>query len=244
MRHVLLHRLLATALLVVSVAPSAQAANFIQVDGATMTFFYDADFWGAGGASVSGNTIAIDVPDYFDLSVDLQTGHRLLRQIDASALSVFAVAKPGYVIPGAVTGRLITEYTLAAANTLFLSTLSGNLTGGSYANGAFEGLTDAGMYFAETRLRSNGTIASGAASAWAYSYAEPPIGSYAALGISTNLNVFLDQGNFGSSRAAPSTISYQFGVSITPVPEPASYAMLAVGLALAGFAARRRKEAP
>lgn len=229
---------LLTAVLTACMAPSAQAVNFVQLDGEFMTFFYDADFWRGNGASVSGNTITIDVSEQFDLRAEVPRGERLMQQSDISWTSVFAVAKPGYLLPITVTAQANIDYTLAAAGTYIRARMSGNTLGGYYGSNGFTIVGSGGDYNAGTTLTSSGTAATGIA--W-ISETSPALNyAYSTVGVSTDLNLEVNQLNAGSVRGAFNSVSYQFGVLAAPVPEPSTYAMLLAGAALIGFAARRR----
>jgi hypothetical protein len=132
-----------SCLVVISAAslPSVQAANLVQIDGEHATFFYDADFWGLGAASVLGDAISLQVRPDFAVSATVRPGTTTASQIqqafDFASPGVVAVAKSGYSLKTLVGSGLSGNYTVAAGGSQVDVTLSGSLLLGSMNNGVF-----------------------------------------------------------------------------------------------------------
>lgn len=240
MTKMLPRRLMLAALLAAGAASSAQAGNFVEIDAADVKFYYDADFWGAGSASVIGNSISFAISEDYDVSARSRsasgTGNGSF--FDFTQLSVFAVAKTGYALNSVVTGSVQTDYTLAAGGGYSSTSFSGDIAGGTYSGGAFFGTVAEGGYSVTPDRSSTGSNSSGSYSS------NISVGDgttqYAALGVSTGLEAKAFQLGVGSVRTTVTDVNYNFAVSA--VPEPESYAMMMAGIALLGFSARRRKK--
>lgn len=235
-------RLLVAALIAAGAMSSAQAANYIEIDGANVKFFYDADFWGVGSASVTGNSISFSISDDFEVFAksSTNTGSGAGGHVDYSQAGVFAVAKSGYSVSGAVGASATSTYSFTTGLGSSTTLLAGSIYGGAYSAGGFDAAYYEDDFYNSVTVYSNsnpapgtgGTITAGAGTANNY---------YSAVGLDTQLGIGALQTGKGRTDTALTNVSYNFAV--TAVPEPETYAMMIAGLGLVGFAARRRKNA-
>ena len=241
MTKMLPRRLLVAALLAAGVASSAQAVNFVEIDGANLTFFYDADFWGLGTASVTGNKISFAISDDFDVTAKSSTvsGHGAAAHVDDNSLSVFAVAKSGYSVSSLVQASSSTSVNFTTGNGTAAGVLSGSVSGGAFNGDDFVAIHNDGSYYDDFQLYTGSSPYSTTAALAANGGVAGNF--YAATGVETFIGVGTEQYGKGLSHAALTDVSYNF--SVTAVPEPETYAMLLAGLGLVGFTARRRKQA-
>lgn len=132
----------------------------------------------------------------------------------------------GHLITGNHQGDTFTDkytFTLTGA-----STITGDLL--SYTGNAKNGLdiTNLALYGTSGLLLTGTQVSTGASDVWQLSSAVLGAGNYY-LAVS-------------GSAVSKSAGSYSLGVTVTPVPEPETYAMLLGGLGLMGVVARRRKQ--
>lgn len=234
-------RLLVTALLAIGAVSSAQAANYVEIDGANVKFFYDADFWGVGAATVTGNSIAFTISDDFAVFAKTSnaTGAGAGVHIDQVQSGVFAVAKTGYSVASAVSASANTSYSFTTGAGIAESQIGGSIFGGYYTGSAFTQQSFEGQFFNNEHVESTGQASSGsytvnAGAGVASNY-------FSAVSLNTQIGIAAQQTGKGRTDAALTSVSYNFAVSA--VPEPETYAMMIAGLGLVGFAARRRKSA-
>ncbi len=234
-------RLLTAALLAAGVMSSAHAVNFVEIDGANLTFFYDADFWGLGTATVTGNKISFAMSDDYDVTAKSSTasGASVHGHLDSSELSVFAVAKSGYSVSSYVQSSASTTVSFTTGAGIIGASLVSGVIGGAYSGDDFVAGQHDG-YFGDDFLLYSGpspysttaTLAADGGVAGNF---------YSAAGVETSVGIGASQTGKGASHGILTDVSYNF--SVTAVPEPETYAMLLAGLGLVGFAARRRKQA-
>jgi hypothetical protein len=114
----------------------------------------------------------------------------------------------------------------------FTTSVAGTLTGDVWSIGGNDkqglSITDFSLFDNNGKLLTANQLSSGQTDNWALSYANLSAGSYYVQISGTAL------GN-GASK-------YTADLSVSPVPEPESYAMMLAGLGLVGFAARRTKK--
>ena len=232
-------RLLVAALFAVGTVSSAQAANYVEIDGANVKFFYDADFWGVNSATVTGNSISFAISDDFEVFAKVSTGSGSggAGHVDQTSAGVFAVAKNGYSVSSEVTAGAKSSYSFTTGFGSSSASVSGNIFGGAYVGGAFDAQQYVDYYYQVGNVNSTGAPSSGqnvisATGGLATSY-------FSAVGLDTQIGIGASQGTKGRTDAALTEVSYAFAV--TAVPEPETYAMMIAGLGLVGFAARRRK---
>jgi len=132
----------------------------------------------------------------------------------------------GHMITGNHAGDTFTDkYTFTLTGS---STVVGDLL--SYTGNAKNGLdiTNLALYGTSGLLLTGTQVSTGATDIWQLSSATLGAGDYY-LAVS-------------GSAVSKSAGSYSLGVTVTPVPEPETYAMLLGGLGLMGVVARRRKQ--
>jgi hypothetical protein len=234
-------RLLVTALLAIGAVSSAQAVNYVEIDGANVKFYYDSDFWGVGAATVTGNSIAFAISDDFEIFSKISTasGSGAAGHIDQSSIGVFAVAKGGYSVSSVVGGNATSSYSFTTGDGVASSAISSDIYGGVYSGGTFNA-----TQYEDSFQASDSVYSTGAASSGSYSIsgsAGTPSNNYSAVGLLTQIGVGVSQFHKGRADTALTEVAYNFAV--TAVPEPETYAMMIAGLGLVGFAARRRKNA-
>ena len=223
---------------------SAQAANYMEIDGDNVQFFYDADFWGENAATVTGNTISFDLGTDYTTSAKVKTSganslaSQTLQQSDPFGLVV--VAKGGYQLQNYLEASLVGHYTLAAQGGYAVGSAAGFVNSGTFTGGTFNPAPWSGDYYSAYNIVfSSGAVSSGAlntsGTAGALGVVVP------GLGIETFVASGVQQAGPGSSTSVVSSVSYGVAVVAAPVPEPEAYAMLLAGLGALALAARRRK---
>ncbi|WP_229215470.1 FxDxF family PEP-CTERM protein [Duganella sp. CY15W] len=232
--------LMFAALAAMSAVSTAQATNLVEVDGANVKFFYDADFW-TGTAAVTGNSISFGLSDDYNVTAksSSSTHHQDNQHTDAVAGALFAVAKSGYNLSGAMGNRVSGTYSIPIYGGFTTFTLGSIFTAGSsYNNGVLGGGVGEDALYQFNWWASTGRGAfSGAVQE---SLSTTLDTTYKAVRVDTDFSWQALQDGVGTSNLTLGKISYDFSVSA--VPEPETYAMLLAGLGLVGCAARRRKQ--
>lgn len=221
---------------------SAAAATYVEVAGANVNFYYDADFWGDNAATVTGNNISFGLSsdDYtLGASVSKPKGAKTQTSEDSASPAFFVVAHNGYTLAQSLTNGVTGSYALPAVGGQSTISASGDFAGGTFGGGAFSSTGTVGSYSNTVSIASNGAPTSGALIGNVASSAGALTSS--ALGVDANLLGKAVQTGVGSTYTAYSTVNYGFTVSA--VPEPETYGMLIAGLGLLGFMASRRKRA-
>jgi len=237
-----IHRTLFLALGLMGVVDCAKAVNFVEVDGTHLQFFYDADFWGIGAASVSGDSITFNTNDLkASVSVKLSSSNGSSSQdySDFTTPGLVAVLKSSAQSVD-VSNTLKADYVLASGGKASAS-LSGDIKSGSFSGGMFSPSASVGAFDQLIKPSSPGTGSlsqSSPASLGSWDMAN-------AIGINASILLHADQQGGGMTSISMTQAVYSFDVTpvATPVPEPESYAMLLAGLGLVGVVARRRKAA-
>lgn len=234
-------RLLVTALLAIGAVSSAQAANYVEIDGTNVKFFYDTDFWGVGAATVTGNSISFAISDDFAVfgKTNSSTGVGAAIHVDQALSGVIAVAKTGYSVSSAVSASGKASYSFTTGAGVAQSQVGASIYGGYYTGSSFTSQSYEGSFSESAQVNSTGQASDGvftvnAAAGSASNY-------FSAVGLNTQIGIAAQQSTKGRTDAILTAVSYNFAVAA--VPEPETYAMMIAGLGLVGFAARRRKTA-
>lgn len=239
MKH-MINAALATAAL--AFGPAAGAANYIAISGADVDFYYDADLWGAGAASVSGNTISFAINqfkqqtsggDYLDATVSVGV---------QGALGVIAVAHSGYLLNDNLgTSPNVFVYShgddAATNGGTGISFVTG-YAAGSFSDGGFTSHSRYAeyVYWLQHSYSDTHNITNEYDQLHTY---DDPQAKYGALGLDIYFSADATIHGHGSIGAFMYGASYSFDVS--PVPEPAAWLSLSAGLAALALVNRRRR---
>lgn len=232
--------LLVGALAAVGAMTSAHA-DVVEVEGAHVKFVYNTDFWGKGGAVVSGDSITFATDPAFNLSRTAVAGG-IEATYNAAALDALTVvAKSGYAVNLGVTTTYVGSFQLAngaGSGSMHVSGL-GLMSGGSYDNGVFTSTSSSVGYGGGLGFSS---VVSGGID---QHDVVPANGAYQALQASLNLSTAVTVASSGTSSVQLNSYGYAFTAApLAAVPEPATYGMLLGGLGMLGMVARRRRGAP
>lgn len=230
---------------------SASAANYIQVSGEHLDFFYDADLYGAGTATVVGDSISFLMPSSFATTSKVKyagdTGHNTVSNYLENGLIV--VAHSGYNLESSVTTGGSLDLISSNGGSSGSLQYSGYAYSGSFINGVVtkprrQEFIFGGPAIGGFRLDTAGTKTLEIASTTSGNYA-----AYSTLILETGLFYGASQTGKGVATVDIGTLSFGFkalpnGTTPTvPVPEPETYAMLLAGVGLIGAIVRRRKGA-
>jgi len=235
MKSKLLQGIFAIGFSVAALVPGAQAQTMQSIEGNNVVFYYDADFWGASTPTVNGNSISFAPNSHYQLSATgLAAGDQPFAGYSVhSSSTLVVVAKGGYALNSVVDFALRGTATLATDG-YAMGLLSGYLRSGIYdANGFWP----SGTLMENISLPAVGLV-NGNFEGIASSVGDGH--SYHVLNLMGDVGLFVAHTGVGTSTAKLTEVSYAFNVSA--VPEPETYMMLGAGLALVGFAARRRKQ--
>lgn len=233
-------KLMIATVVAAACAQSAHAVNMVQIDGAHASFFYDADFWGLGTASVLGDKISFSTPSYFNQRAEGygKIGEDTDRYTNQTASAVVAVAKTGYQLTGGIRYDVTTTYAQPVAGAFASQVNNSNISAGSWNGKTFVSNEQLGQFsLFLSRSSSADGIGSGSTDT---SGIISGAGTYSVVGLDSYLFLSTSQRGVGYSEAGLSTASYQFGVSA--VPEPATYGMLLGGVAVLALSGRRRRK--
>lgn len=235
MKNTVFKKVIVAGVLAASLIPAAHAASLQAVQGDNVVFYYDTDLWGAGAFSVSGNTITFNISDDFDLIA--KSSSTLTTKTDSAEMrnltgALIIQAKNGYTLGPklnyGITDASATIGNGSIDNRLAIDVLAGQMTGNNF--------------LATSYITSNSASATVFWSGAATETRSVNIGAQNAnlLGLGVTLSSLLTQSGTGISTSTLDKV--MFGVNVSAVPEPETYAMMLAGLGLIGFAARRRKQ--
>ncbi|RZT10599.1 PEP-CTERM protein-sorting domain-containing protein [Duganella sp. CF402] len=221
---------------------TAQATNYVSVEGAGVTFYYDADFWGQDSASVTGNSISFDLDPSYSLTAKVASnkpsGTSVQTYAENASAAVVAVAHNGWALSSAVGFNLQGSYSGINGGSKLNASGSGDLYAGSFSGGSFSAGSYLNSYGVEFS-RNGGTPASGSVNEAQTIFNDGV--KYSALGLDAFLYTNAYQG--GPGTVSLNTTSARYDFSVSAVPEPTTYGMLLVGLGVMAGVARRKRQA-
>lgn len=224
----------------VTVAGSAHAVNYVEVDGTNVKFLYDADFWGTNTASVTGNWISFDLSSDYTVAAKVKpsspNGSAIQTYQESANLNLIVVAKDGYELLGGPDGKATASYKLAANNGIVVAANNGMFYNGTYSGGIFNAQSFSAFGIVDS------IFSTGSATAGAYdgtTFTGDRWTSMSAMGLDISLASSAQQTGVGLSSSTMTNVSYGFAVNA--VPEPETYAMLLAGLGVVAAIARRRQ---
>ncbi|WP_348698269.1 FxDxF family PEP-CTERM protein [Duganella fentianensis] len=235
MKNSVFKKVIAAGVLAASLIPAAHATSLQAVQGDNVVFYYDTELWGVGAFSVSGNTITFNISDDFDLIA--KSSSTLTNKTDSAtmrkAFSALVIqAKNGYTL-GPKLNFGITDASATIANGSVTNSLELGVEAGYMSGNSFLATSYLGSYSA-----SGSAFWSGSPTGTSSFTISPQNANLLGLGVTLD-SVLIQYGN-GTSTSTLDKV--MFGVNVSAVPEPETYAMMLAGLGLIGFAARRRKQ--
>lgn len=232
--------LAACAMLVASSGP-ALALNLVQISGAKADFYYDADFWGMGAATVTGDTISLVAPPaYFtQVTVGSEQGYRSETYSDTGVSNVVVIAKTGYVLSGELTAAVSGAYAVGANNSSAIISADGAMYQATISGGAVQRDGYLGYFATQAQQFSSGAPAVGTFGNNATASLLDPPGKYQGILLDGALSLSATENGIGSSSSRISDVSYAF--VLTAVPEPEQYLLFLMGALVVAGAARARR---
>ena len=239
-----LSRCLLAAIFAAGAVGSAHAVNLVEVAGANIKFYYDADFWGLGSATVVGNSISFALVDDFTINAKSRTPTAINYSTygEKAVGALFAVANDGYLLRTSFTQTINGNYSLAPGNSRGEAGVRAEVAGGTgFSGGKLKGAFSLGEVYGNYLASSYQAPAADNYSVTKQLFSAPnnTTSYFNALQFDPQLSVLVRQVGIGSSDMALTGLTYNFVVA---VPEPETYAMMIAGLGLMGFVARRRKQ--
>ncbi|NVM77543.1 hypothetical protein FHW83_003361 [Duganella sp. SG902] len=240
--------LLATAVFALATSSAATAANYIGISGAHADFYYDADLYGIGTASVVGDSISFALPSFYSATATSKTANDNASETlsDNFNKGLIAVAHTGYQLNASLTTSVTVEFINTGGRSNGMLQESYYVYEGGYYNGhvtrssrLFIG-SSANFYESFT---SPGTVIKSSAPDTDFGS-----GLYSTLIVEDGFYYSAGLLGLGSASTSVTSVSYGFTAltigtpPITPVPEPETYAMLLAGLGVLAAASRRRKQ--
>lgn len=222
----------------------AGAANYIAISGSEVDFYYDVDLWGAGAASVSGNTISFAINQSQSYQNDDEYSGGGVGVGLEGRLGVIAVAHSGYLVnnnlgtsPNASAYSNRDDWTTSGSTAITFVTeyAAGTFSGGSFTSQGqfaeyfFWSQNSYGEYYNNSNYYDQLII-----------YGDQQA-KYSAVGLDIYLGAGAMINGRGSIGASLSGASYSFDVSPAPVPEPAAWLSLGAGLAALALVSQRRR---
>lgn len=222
---------------------NAQAANYIEITGQNVSFFYDADYWGLAAASVVGDKITLSTPAHVARSAVGNSPSERNERIysDSASAAVIAVARQGYALSGAVGFKPTINFGLAANGGSIVLGGTDQIVHGDYTNGAFTSAGSVGYlsYGSTYGLSSSGTASSGVSNYLTETgVLSGGLGGFGALAIDSAIYLSAIQQGVGNTTAG---VSYSYDFAVSAVPEPATYGMLLAGMGILALVARRKQ---
>lgn len=225
-------RALACAILA-ACASHASALNLVHVSGSQTDFYYDADFWGAGAGTVSGNTLSLlaPLPYYSEVTVGTASGFRTETYSDNGASLVVAVAKNGNVLSGQLTTTVYGSFTLSPQDSASIVRADGAIYKASYAGGVATREGYIGYFATQAMQTSSGNVpTTGLFGAAAAAELLAPPNQYQALLLDGALYLSATETGPGTTATRLTSVSYTFAAKA--VPEPDQYVLFLLGAAV------------
>jgi hypothetical protein len=235
MRQAVSKYLVSAALLLLAALPAH--AEYIKLVGSDVDIYYQADFWGAGNATITGNSISI-ATDYTEYA---SSGDYFFTA--APGVGVFAVAHAGYALTGSTTLGVSGSYILPGTVLPFdlngasinssVQIYSASVTNGSFALDELAGTGSVGTSVEGTPEPSAGNFST------TFSTSEAT-GLYEAVGLD---NIFTVVAYPKYATASLTSASFDFAVKpVSPVPDIAPSTSTLAGLLLLGTIALRQRQ--
>ena len=200
------------------------------------TFSYDDSFWGISGGTTFSNTGDVFTFANLGYAVSVSGSNGTGGFSDAAGSAVTVTANSGYALDKIVTQASGTFQATAGNNVAASASVLASLVTSWDVGAQYPSFS--GSQGRATYLATNGNIDTGNFTVKTSVFDGP---TSSAVGY---IQLVGQVATAGRSSASISLDSVSFTVtssSVSPVPEPESYAMLVAGLGLLGAVARRRK---
>ncbi|RZT10598.1 PEP-CTERM protein-sorting domain-containing protein [Duganella sp. CF402] len=223
-------------------ASQACALNLVHISGSQTDFYYDADFWGAGAGSVSGNTLSLLAPPqyYSQVSVATDSGFRTETYSDNGYSLVVAVAKNGNALTGQLTTTVYGDFSLSPQDSASIVRADGAIYKAAYSGGVATREGYIGYFATQAMQTSSGHVpTTGMFVAAAAAELNAPPYEYQALLLDGALYLSATETGPGTTSTRLTSVSYGFAAKA--VPEPDQYVLFLLG-AVVLLSARYRRD--
>lgn len=208
-------------------APAAAAPTAVTVTGKVMSGIDAGGQFGVAGASLAGQ------PFSAIFTIDPAAGSTLIETATSSYLAGMGAASP-----------ISAVLTIGSASYRFAGSYNGSVR---VTDAAGNGGTDSTQFFVDdtdlSKMPNDNTLLSLGFDTLRNVLSSPGFGAVAAsdLTLADNAKGVVKIANRGATTVADLAIDTVRADVISPVPEPATWAMMVAGFAMAGVALRRRR---